>query len=230
MKKGTMGICAGAMTAASDRFKIKITGKGGHAAMPHQNIDVVTAASSLVMALQTLVSRATDPMQGAVISVTLFRTDGSDSLNVMPEAVSLGGTVRTFGTENRDMIETRMREMAEATAAAFHCTADFSYTRGYPSVVNTVAETDLAAAAAMKTVGEENVDVKFVPTMGGEDFAFFLEKCPGAYIALGQADEEKRRSCTVRIMISMMRWHRSAPAIGCIWSKPPCPFLKTYLL
>ncbi|TNE32015.1 MAG: amidohydrolase [Alphaproteobacteria bacterium] len=192
MKKGTMGICAGAMTAASDRFKIKITGKGGHAAMPHQNIDVVTAASSLVMALQTLISRATDPMQGAVISVTLFRTEGSDSLNVMPEAVSLGGTVRTFGAENRDMIETRIREMADSTAAAFRCTAKFDYTRGYPSVVNSAAETELAAAAAMKTVGEENVDVKFVPTMGGEDFAFFLEKCPGAYIALGQADEDKK--------------------------------------
>ncbi len=192
MSKGTMGVCAGAMTAAADRFSIKITGKGGHAAMPHLNIDVVTAASSLVMSLQTLISRAVDPMQGAVISVTQLRTEGSESFNVMPEFASLGGTVRTFSPETREMIETRIREMAEATAAAYHCSAEFSYRRGYPSVVNTEAETELAAEAAAKTVGEENVDTKFVPTMGAEDFAYFLEQCPGAYIALGQADENKK--------------------------------------
>ncbi len=191
LPKGTMAICSGAMTAASDRFTIKMTGKGGHAAMPHQNIDVVTAASSLALSLQTLVSRAANPIQGAVLSITRLQTEGSESLNVMPEHVNLGGTVRTFGAETRDMIEKRIAEMSEHTAKAYHCTMTTDYARGYPSVVNTEAETDLAVEAAIKTVGAENTNAKMLPVMAGEDFAFFLEKSPGAYIALGQGDDDK---------------------------------------
>lgn len=191
LPKGEMAICSGAMTAASDRFSLAITGKGGHAAMPHQNIDVVTAGASLVMSLQTLVSRAANPIEGAVLSITQFQTEGSESRNVMPEHVKLGGTVRTFGTETRDMIEKRMGEMAEHIAKAYHCEVSYDYTRGYPSVVNSVAETDMAVQAAEKTVGTDKVNPKMLPVMVGEDFAYFLEQCPGAYIALGQSDDTK---------------------------------------
>ena len=191
LEKGKMAICAGAMTAASDRFTIHMTGKGGHAAMPHQNIDVITAASSLVMSLQTLVSRVIDPMQGAVVSITKLESQGSDSLNVMPEGVALGGTVRTFSAKTRDMIEQRIADMASHTAQSYNCTAEVTYTKGYPSVVNSKDETNLAHMAAAETVGDNNASNEFIPTMGGEDFAFFLEKSPGAYIALGQKDDNK---------------------------------------
>jgi hippurate hydrolase len=191
IEKGKMAICAGPMTASSDRVEMTLKGKGGHAAMPHQNIDVITAASTLVNSIQTLISRVMDPMQGAVISITKFQSRGSESLNVMPEYVELGGSVRTFGEENRTMIEKRLKEMTEQIASAYHCEAEFKFTRGYPSVVNSEAETDIAYQAAAATVGADNASNKFVPTMGGEDFAYFLQHSPGAYIALGQKDEHK---------------------------------------
>ncbi len=194
LEKGKMSICTGAMTATADSFTMTITGKGGHAAMPHQNIDVITAASDLVMALQTIISRETDPMQGAVISVTRFQSKGSESLNVMPEYVELGGSVRCFGSEMRNMLEKRISEVAEHISKSFKCSVDVKYEHGYPSVVNTKEETMLALQAAKKTVGEANADDEFIPTMGAEDFAFFLEKSAGAYIALGQKDENKSAS------------------------------------
>ncbi len=191
LELGKMSICAGPMTAASDRFTMKLTGRGGHAAMPHQNIDVITAASSLVSSIQSIVSRSIDPMKGAVISVTKFQSVGSESLNVMPEAVELGGTVRSFGEEMRGMIETRLKEMTTQIAKSYQCTAEFEYDRGYPSVVNTEDETQDAYLAAVETVDEDNASDRFTPTMGGEDFAFFLQHCPGAYIALGQKSDDK---------------------------------------
>jgi len=173
--EGVMAIRSGAMTAASDRFTMTIMGKGGHAAMPHLNVDVVTLASTVVMSLQTLVSRKVDPVQSAVLSICKFHA-GTDSLNVMPDKVELGGTVRTFDADTRKMMETNKIE--------------YLYSRGYPSVVNSVAETELAKQAAISVVGQDNVE-KFTPTMGAEDFAYFLEKVPGAYIILGQESKEK---------------------------------------
>lgn len=185
---GTMAICEGPITAASDRVKIRLTGKGGHAAMPHRNTDVVAAAAALVMSLQTLVSRAVDPMDNAVLSICKFHA-GTESLNVMPETVDLGGTVRTFRPETRQKMEDGIRRMTEALATAHGVRAEVDYERGYPSVINAPKETDLAARAAEKVLGEKNVSRKFVPTTGAEDFAYFAEKCPGAYIILGQGED-----------------------------------------
>ena len=188
LASGKMAICEGPITAASDEIKFTLTGKGGHAAMPHRNIDVVTAASALVMSLQTLVSRNTDPLDSAVISVCKFQT-GNVSLNVMPEQVELGGTVRTFQPETRNKIEAGIRRMVDGIAASYGIKAEFSYKRGYPSVINTPEETELAAKAAGKVVGEGHISRKFTPTTGAEDFAYFLQACPGAYIILGQGEE-----------------------------------------
>lgn len=187
--EGVMAIRSGAMTAASDRFTMTVTGKGGHAAMPHLNVDVVTLASTIVMSLQTLVSRKVDPAQSAVLSVCKLHA-GTDSLNVMPDQVELGGTIRTFDADTRNMMETKIKEIAEGLARAHGAKIEYQYSRGYPSVVNSEVETELAKQAAISVVGQDNFE-KFTPTMGAEDFAYFLEKIPGAYIILGQESKEK---------------------------------------
>lgn len=184
LPEGTMSICEGPITAAADRFKMKITGKGGHAAMPHKNIDVITAASTVVTTLQSLVSRNTDPMDGAVVSVCKFHA-GTESLNVMPESVDLGGTVRTFRPETRRMIEDGMKRIVDTVATAYGARAEVEYSRGYPSCINSAEGTKYAGEAAVKTVGADRFDPNFTPTAGAEDFAYFLEKCSGAYIILG---------------------------------------------
>jgi len=183
MPAGTMSICEGPMTASTDKFVFKVTGKGGHAAFPHTTVDVVPCAASIVMALQTLVSRNTDPADSAVVSVCKFQA-GTESLNVVPETVTLGGTARSFKPETRKMIEQGIRRIVKSMAEAYGATAEVEWEEGYPSVVNAVRETRLCRDVAAQVVGEKNVS-KFTPTMGGEDFAYFLQACPGAYIALG---------------------------------------------
>lgn len=181
---GTMAICEGPMTASTDSYVIRVTGKGGHAAFPHATIDVIPCAATIVTALQTLVSRNTDPADGAVVSVCKFQA-GTESLNVIPETVVLGGTARSFKPETRQMIEQGLRRIVKSISEAYGAAAEVEWHAGYPSVVNTVNETKICWDVAEQVVGKGNVQ-KFTPTMGGEDFAYFLQKCPGAYIALGQ--------------------------------------------
>jgi hippurate hydrolase len=184
MRAGAMAICEGPMTASTDTFILKVTGKGGHAAFPHSTIDVIPCAASIVTALQTLVSRNTDPADSAVISVCKFQA-GTESLNVIPESVTLGGTVRAFKPETRKMLEQGIRRIVKSISEAYGATAEVDWKTGYPSVVNTAKETQLCWSVAEQVVGKGNVST-FTPTMGGEDFAYFLQACPGAYIALGQ--------------------------------------------
>lgn len=185
MPEGMFAICEGAMTASTDSFKIQVIGKGGHAAFPHTTIDPIVCGAQIVTALQTIVSRTVDPAQTAVVSITKFQA-GTESLNVIPETVLLGGTIRTTYPDLRKKLEERLRHTAQTIAAAFGATVEIEWDAGYPSVVNTPAETQFARDVAADIVGVENVK-PFVPTMGGEDFAYFLQNCPGAYIALGQA-------------------------------------------
>lgn len=185
---GTMSICEGPMSASTDSFKLKVTGKGGHAAFPHTTIDVIVCASQIVSALQHIVSRTVDPADAAVISVCKFQA-GTESLNVLPETVELGGTVRCLKPEVRAKLEKQFRHVVKTVADAFGAQVDIDWHVGYPSVVNTPAETDFARQVAAEVVGADNVKV-FTPMMGGEDFAYFLQACPGAYIALGQAKDE----------------------------------------
>jgi hippurate hydrolase len=180
---GAMSICEGPMSAFCDDFVLKVTGKGGHAAFPHTTIDVVATAAAIVTSLQSLVSRNVNPSDSAVVSVCKFHA-GTDSLNVLPESVVLGGTARCFKPEIRKQLEDGIRRITKSICEAYGATAEVEWRDGYPSVVNTPKETQLCWDVATQVVGKDNVS-KFTPMMGGEDFAYFLQSCPGAYIAIG---------------------------------------------
>jgi hippurate hydrolase len=188
LPRGTFAICEGPMLAAADIFNIELAGKGGHAAMPHFTRDVVPAAAQLVLALQTLVSRETDPIAAAVISVTNLNA-GTGAFNVIDRSAKLNGTVRTFRPEIRDRIESRMREMADGIALAYQLTCKVEYTRLLDATINHPESTRHAQAAAAAIVGEANVK-ELTPVMGGEDFGGFLLERPGAFMAIGQAEAD----------------------------------------
>ena len=186
--RGKFAICAGPMLAAVDNWEIRLQGKGGHAGMPHMTHDVVPAAAQLVLALQTIVSRETDPLAAAVISVTNLNA-GTGAENVITGMARLSGTVRTFRVDVRDHIEARMGAMAEAIAAAYGGTSTYTYTRMLDATINHPESTEICQAAAAAIVGEENVH-GMEPVMGGEDFGGFLLARPGAFIAIGQGEKD----------------------------------------
>ena len=182
---GEIGVCPGPVMAATDTFDIAVTGVGGHAAMPHLSRDPVVVAAQLVIALQTLISRQTDPLDNAVLSVT--RVEAGSAYNVTPGEAMLYGTVRTFREDTRRRLEAEMRRMIEGFGQAYQVAAAFEYRRGYPPTVNHERETELAAAAAGAVVGSERVRRDILPAMGGEDFAYMLNVRPGAYLWVGQS-------------------------------------------
>ena len=182
---GTMLVAPGPRSAASDRIEIHISGKGGHAARPYQTIDPLLVGCHIVLALQSLVSRRTDPLDSAVVSVCQFHAGSAG--NVIPEGAWLHGTVRTLLPQTRDMIEREMTRIVESTAAAHGATARLDYQRGYPQVINSEEATNRAAAAAAKIVGAENLIRSAVPRMGGEDFSYMAQKVPGCFVRIGQA-------------------------------------------
>ncbi|SHF02264.1 hippurate hydrolase [Loktanella atrilutea] len=183
LPEGAFAIRPGPFYAAVDLFEITLTGKGGHAARPNNCIDTTLAGAALVMNLQQIVSRNTDPQQAAVVTVTSFRTE-SDAFNVIPETVTLRGTVRTFDAQVRRDIETRIKSIAALTAETYGARAAVDWPEdGYPVMANHAEETDFAAAAARAVAGDCNTDAP--RTTGGEDFAYMLEACPGAYIQIG---------------------------------------------
>jgi amidohydrolase len=183
---GQFGVRAGPMMAAFDLFEITVRGKGAHGAMPHQGVDPVVVAAAIVTALQTITSRNAHPLESAVVSVTQIH--GGDTFNVIPDEVTLSGTTRSFRPEIQDMIEANMRRIAESTAAAFGATVAIRYERRYPPTVNTEAETTLAASVLAELVGEANLQRDVLPSMGGEDFAFLLQKRPGSYVWIGNGE------------------------------------------
>ncbi|WP_172298211.1 M20 aminoacylase family protein [Pseudoruegeria sp. HB172150] len=182
---GHFAIRTGAFYAAMDAFEIVVTGKGGHAARPHEVIDTTIVAGQILSALQTIASRNADPVKALVVSVTSFRTD-TDAFNVIPETVTLRGTVRSFDADLRDLAERRIAEIAKRTATVYGASAKVDYQRGYPAMVNHEAETGFAAEVAARVSPE--VDAEAPAIMGGEDFAFMLEARPGAYIQIGNGD------------------------------------------
>lgn len=181
---GSFAIRTGAFFAATDQFEIVVTGKGGHAAKPHETVDTTVMAAHLVTAMQTIASRNADPVDQMVVSVTSFQTS-SNAFNVIPASVLLKGTVRTMSTAMRDLAEARIRALATHVAAGFGGGAEVSYHRGYPVMVNHEEQTEFAASVAAGVAGD-CADAPLV--MGGEDFAFMLEERPGAYILLGNGD------------------------------------------
>ncbi|WP_127112456.1 M20 aminoacylase family protein [Shimia sediminis] len=184
---GQFAIRPGALLASADEFEIKVTGKGGHAAEPHQAIDTTLVASQIVVSLQSIVARNINPVHRVVVTVGTFETDSVAS-NVIPHTARLKGTVRTLDTENRKLAEERIRRVAEDTASAFGATAEVTWEDGYPVTVNHDQETQYAIDAAASVVGDQNIDVNTPPILPAEDFAFMLEERPGAYIFLGNGD------------------------------------------
>ena len=182
---GAIAVSPGPVMAAADSFKATIQGVGGHGAMPHLATDPVVAAASAVGALQSLVSREVDPTKTLVVSVT--RIHGGDACNVIPDSVELGGTVRYFDPEVGQMARRRLATLLESVAAAHGAAlAEFSYDRGYPPTRNHEAETAFARNVAAEVGGGEAAAQR--PTMGSEDFSFFLEAKPGAYAFVGNGD------------------------------------------
>jgi hippurate hydrolase len=189
MKVGAFGVNPGAMMASSNEFRIVVRGKGSHAAMPHLGIDPVPVACQMVMAFQTIITRNRRPIDPGVISVTMV--NAGEATNVVPDACEIQGTVRTFSIEVLDLIEQRMRQVAEHTCAAFGAGCEFSFRRNYPPTVNHAAETAFVQRVLGAVVGSENV-LPFEPTMGAEDFSFFLQARPGCYFMIGNGDGEHR--------------------------------------
>jgi len=182
---GQFAIRLGALLASADEFEIKVTGKGGHAAMPHAAVDTTLAASHIVVALQSIVARNIDPLGSVVVTIGSFHTDSVVS-NVIAHEVTLKGTIRTLDPELRKLTAERLQALVPATAQAFGATAEVSLSWGYPVTMNHPEQTDFAADCAEIVAGSVIRDVK--PVMPAEDFAFMLEARPGAYIFLGNGD------------------------------------------
>jgi len=186
---GQFAIKSGPVFASSNEFRIVIRGKGAHAAMPHNGIDPVPVACQLVQAFQTIITRNKRPIDAGVISVTMIHA--GEATNVVPDSCELRGTVRTFTLEVLDLIERRMREISEATCQAFGASCEFEFHRNYPPTVNHSRETEFARVLLESVVGKQNV-VEFEPTMGAEDFSYYLLEKPGCYFLIGNGDGAHR--------------------------------------
>jgi amidohydrolase len=182
---GSFAIRSGPIMAATDAIDIKIEGLGGHASRPHKCIDPVLAGAQLIVALQSIASRSVDPLESAVISMCEFHA--GNARNIIPQAVELKGTVRTLTKEVRELVEKRVHEIVAGIEQVTGTKITLDYVRGYPVVVNHAAETDFAIKVAGQIAGDSNVH-DIPPMMGAEDFAYMLEKRPGAIIMCGNGD------------------------------------------
>jgi amidohydrolase len=171
--------------AAVDRLKITIQGQGGHGGKPHRAADPVLAAAHVVTALQSIVSREVAPVDSAV--VTIGAVHGGQAFNVIPDAVELLGTIRTFDPALRRTMPERVSRVASGVAEALRCRAEVAVTNGNPAVINDPKVAALARRAAARVVGADKV-VEPVPTMGGEDMAIYFEKAPGCFVFVGSAN------------------------------------------
>lgn len=186
---GQIGYRSGVNSAGTDTIYITINGKGGHGAHPHSAVDSIVAASHLVVALQTIVSREMDPLGSAVVTVGTF--NGGYRNNVIAHQVELTGTVRTLDPQVRAGMPERIERIIKGICATFNCGYEFTYDKGYPSVINDPQMTELAKTAAERLLGAENVMYIPNPGMGGEDFSYFAEKAPGIFLRLGAGNPEK---------------------------------------
>ena len=181
---GMFSTTPGPLMAAVDDFEIVLTGKGGHAAHPHDCIDPIPGALSIGAALQTIGSRNVDPLSSIVVSLT--QVQGGSAKNVIPETVFMAGTVRTFDTGVRELAEKRLYEIVKGQAESYGLTWEIDYQKSYPPTVNHAAQTEFAARVAAEVSGEHNVDDQTKPSMGAEDFSYMLEARPGSFLNLGQ--------------------------------------------
>lgn len=183
---GTFLFGAGPFMSASDTAKITIRGRGGHAARPHLAVDPVVIAGSLIMALQTVVSRNIDPTQTAI--VTIGTVHAGTAANVIPESATLELSIRSFDEGVRAKLEQRIGELVHAQVMSYGGSVEIEYERGYPVVVNSAAETDFARQVAEELVGPQRVVFPFGPVTGSEDFAYYLQHKPGCFLRLGNGE------------------------------------------
>jgi hippurate hydrolase len=190
---GRIAVSSGPVMAAADIFTITITGVGGHAAFPHRTVDPVFAAGEIIVALQTIVARNTDPLDSAVVSVTMMQA--GEASNIIPEIATLTGSARTFTDAMREKLEAAMRRIVEGVATAHGAVATLDYARGYPATVNHAGESKTAKRAAAATVGGDNVVHDFPPMMGAEDFSYMLRERPGCYVFIGNGEGDAHPMC-----------------------------------
>ncbi|RYX96396.1 MAG: amidohydrolase [Comamonadaceae bacterium] len=189
MAVGKFAVSTGPVMASSNEFRIKITGKGGHAALPHNGVDPVPVACQMVQAFQTIISRNKKPVDAGVISVTMIHA--GEATNVIPDSCELQGTVRTFTIEVLDLIEKRMKQVAEHVCAAHDTQCEFEFVRNYPPTINHPKESEFARQVMVGIVGEDNV-LPQEPTMGAEDFSYMLQAKPGCYVFIANGDGAHR--------------------------------------
>jgi hippurate hydrolase len=188
LERGSIAALEGPVMAGDDRFEITITGRGGHAAMPHLSADTVLAGAALVHAVQALVSRSTDPQDAAVVSVTRFHAGYAD--NILPETAVLGGTVRCFRPDLQAALEEGMDRVCRAIAVAHRVEVALHYAHGYPPTANAPEPTALCRRVALEVAGEGRVHTQLKPSMGAEDFAYLSRRVPGCYAWLGSGATE----------------------------------------
>ena len=184
---GEVGVKDGPVLAAADMFDIKIKGIGGHGAAPQGTVDSVVVASHLVQALQTIVSRNTNPLESTVISIG--KINGGHNFNIIADEVSLSGTARAYSEENRNLIKTRMEEIIKGVEKTYNANITFDYKDGYPPTINHVGPTQKVLKAAEKVVGDK-AGMPYL-SMGGEDFAYYLKEKPGCFFFVGSAPNEQ---------------------------------------
>jgi len=187
LPRGCFAICPGPMMASADDFRLRVRGRGCHAAMPDLGRDPVVAAAHIITALQTLPSRMVAATDALVVSVT--RMQGGTTWNIIPEEVFLQGTVRTLKPEIREQARAAIRRVAEGVGSGLGVEVELEYNELFPVLVNHARETEVAAEAAASVVGPENVLRDAPPTMGTEDFAHMLNAMPGSYIMLGTGEQ-----------------------------------------
>ncbi|MBS3783138.1 MAG: amidohydrolase [Anaerolineae bacterium] len=185
---GTVNVTPGAVMAAAEKWACTVHGKGGHGALPHQTVDPIVAASHIVTALQTVVSRNVSPLETAVVTVGSFQ--GGDAFNVIPDRVDMSGTIRTYDPDVRERVLRRMVEVAEHVAAACGASVDLEIDHLTPAVVNDAEVSEVVREAARAVVGPQNVE-SGERTMGSEDAAYFIQEVPGCYFFVGSANAER---------------------------------------
>lgn len=187
--EGHVALSSGPVMASASEFKVTVTGKGGHAALPHLSVDSLLVATHLVQAFQSIVSRNTDPLDGVILSTT--KINASHATNIIADQCVIEGTVRCFTEENLIMVEERMAKLCAELCSAFGAHGELDFQRSYPATTNHAAQTEHARRVAAQVVGDDRVG-PFRPTMGSEDFSFFLLEKPGCYLMIGNGDGEHR--------------------------------------
>ena len=189
LKVGQFALKSGPVMGSSNEFRIVVRGKGAHAAMPHNGVDPIPVACQMVQAFQTIITRNKSPIEAAVLSVTMIHA--GEATNVVPDFAEIQGTLRTFTVAAIDLVERRMKAIAEHVAEAFECRVEFSFERNYPPTINHEAETQFCREVLKEVVSADNL-FEFEPTLGSEDFSYFLMEKPGCYVVIGNGQGEHR--------------------------------------